>query len=216
MGAFSGSMSYKQFYVEGDLPSDWKEKYLERITHFAFEALSPDEERDEAFGWVPVERPLERDFPLARVVFNDFITLGLRRDAFSISPDRLKAEVASRTREFLKSNKSEKLTKSQKEEIGRTTKLHLREQALPTMKVIDMSWNISEMHVRFWNQSPKTCELFQGLFEETFQLKLMPANPYVNALKANLNASEIEKLAEVEPSHFVNASVGDFSYLGVE
>ena len=214
MGAFSGSISYKQFYVEGELPSNWKEKYLERISHFAFEPLSPDDERDEAYGWVPVERPLEREFPLARVMFNEYITLGLRRDAFSISPDRLKAEIAAETREFLASHKSEKLNKTQKEEIARNTKLGLRQQALPTMKVIDMSWNIDEKHIRFWNQSPKMCELFQGLFEETFQLKLKPANPYINALKAELNAEEVEALSEVETSHFVNGTVGDFSYLG--
>ncbi len=214
MGAFSGSISYKQFYVEGDLPNDWKEKYLERITHFAFEELTADDERDEAFGWVPVERPLERDFPLARVIFNEYLTLGLRRDAFSISPDRLKAETAAGTREFLADHKSEKLNKTQKEEIARDTKLRLRERALPTMKVIDMSWNLDEKHVRFWNQSPKICELFQGLFEETFQLKLKPANPYINALKSELNEDELEFLTEVEPSHFVHGTVGDFSYLG--
>lgn len=207
MGAFNGSISYKIYHVEGELPSSWKENYLSRIKHFAFEALTPEEDRDEAIGWVPIERPLENEFPLARVIYNDFLALGLRRDAYSISPDRQKAEIAAATREFLSSHESEKLTKAQKDQLKKDTRLRLKRDSLPSMKVIDMSWNLSEMEVRFWSQSPKIGEIFQALFEETFQLKLIPSNPYTRAVQLT-DESTVEALANVEPSDFVHASVG--------
>ena len=207
MGAFSGSISYKIFYIDGELPSGWKDKYLDRIKHFAFQSLVPEDDREEAIGWVPVERPLENEFPLARVVYNDFIALGLRRDAYSISPDRLKAEIAATTREFLASHESEKLTKAQKEQIRKDVKLALKRESLPTMKVIDIAWQLSEMQVRFWSQSPKMIEMFQGLFEETFELKLLPSNPYVRAVHVG-DPDDTAALADLEPSDFVHAQVG--------
>ena len=76
------------------------------------------------------------------------------------------------------------------------------------MKVTDMSWNMTRNEVRFWSQSPKLCELFQGYFEDTFGLKLMPAGPYVTGMQLPLEPDQLAALATVEPTNFVDGHVG--------
>ena len=79
----------------------------------------------------------------------------------------------------------------------------LKEQSLPTMKVVDMSWEMNTGRVRFWSQSNSLIELFQEYWEDTFELRLIPANPYIFGLHMELGDEELERLATVEPSNFV-------------
>lgn len=208
MGAFSGSISYTLFFVQGDLPPKWKEQFLERIELRAFEELTPDQEDEESLGWVPLERPLERKFPYAHVVYNDYLSLGFRRDRYSISTDRFKAELASITREFLLQNDQEKLTRLQKEDLSNMVRSDLKSKTMPKMKVTDMVWNLARGEVRFWSQSNKMCELLQGYFEDTFGMKLLPAGPYITAVQLGLEPEQVETLTRTEPTNFVEGHVG--------
>ena len=208
MGAFSGSMSYKLFFVEGELPSGWKEHFLERIAVRAFEELTPDNEDEESYGWVPIERPLDREFPYASVVYNDYLNLGFRRDKYAISTDLFKAQFAAVSREFLQQNEQERLTRMQRDDLKKMVRNELKRKTLPTMKVTDMSWNLGRGEVRFWSQSNKLCELFQGYFEDTFGMKLMPAGPYITGVQLDLEPELVAALAAAEPTNFVEGRVG--------
>lgn len=208
VGAFSGSISYKLFFVQGDLPPKWKEQFLERIALRKFVDLSPEDEDEESYGWVQIQRPLETEFPLAHVVYNDYLNLGFRRDKYSISTDLFKAKFGSISREFLKQNEQEKLTRLQKEDLQRMVRNDLKRQTLPSMKVTDMSWNVSDGMVRLWSQSAKFCELFQGYFEDTFGMKLLPAGPYITAVQLGLEPEQVELLTAAEPTNFVSGTVG--------
>ncbi len=205
MGALQGTLSYKLFYVDGDLDDNFKSELIEKISHRAFEALDPEDEDTERYGWVPIENPLRIEFELFNVLFNDFINLGLRHDKWSVPSSLLKAHVAQTERTFMIENNKERLSKFEKEDIKKLVFKELRERSLPRMSVIDMSWDIQGKRVRFWNQSAKTCELFQGLFEDTFGLKLLPANPYITALQLDLSPEFVGDLALVDPSDFVGA-----------
>lgn len=208
MGAFSGSMSYKLFFVEGELPAQWKEHFFERIAHRAFQDISPDDEDEESYGWVPIERPLDREFPYPSVVYNDYLNLGFRRDKYSISTDRLKAQFAAVTREFLQQNEQQKLTRMQRDDLKTMVRRDLKRKTLPGMKITDMSWNLGRGEVRFWSQSAKLCELFQGYFEDTFGMKLLPAGPYITGVQIGLDAELVAELGAAEPTNFVDGRVG--------
>ena len=204
MGAFQGNLTYKLFFVEGDLPDSWKDHYLAQIDHLKFEPLTPESDADESMGWVEIERPLRSDFMLSNVVYNDFINLGFRRDKYSIPSALLKAHLSEAFREYREQNQKERLTKFEKDDIKTLVQKRLREQSLPAMKVVDMSWEMSTGRVRFWSQSNSLCELFQEYWEDTFDLRLIPANPYIYGLQFNLGDIELERLATVEPSNFVD------------
>ena len=78
-------------------------------------------------------------------------------------------------------------------------KRRLKEQQLPRMRIIDMSWDIRAGRVRFWSQSNKMCELFQGFFQDTFGPKLLPGNPYINAVELELEPDEVEPCRASSP-----------------
>ena len=44
MGAFQGNLTYKLFYVQGELPEDWKTLYLTSIRKLEFVPLTADAE----------------------------------------------------------------------------------------------------------------------------------------------------------------------------
>ena len=206
MGALYGTLSYKLFYVDGEPPDDFKETLVSRIAERAFEPLDAEHEDEERYGWVPIENPLRVEFELFNVLFDHFINLGLRHDKWSVPSNLLKAHVAQAERTFMDDHAKERLSKFEREDIKKLVFKELRERSLPRMGVIDMSWDLQAGRVRFWNHSSKTCELFQGLFEDTFNLKLLPANPYISALQLDLPADLIGQLAAVEPCDFVAQS----------
>jgi DNA recombination-dependent growth factor C len=205
LGAISGTLTYKLFYVEGELPSDWKESFVQSVERHKFEKLRPDDEDEESMGWCIVDRPLHTDFDLYSMLFDHFINLSIRQDRYVVPGAMLNAHLAEATREYMRENKKKKLSKFEKNDLKDMVKRELKEKQMPRMRIIDMSWDIRAGRVRFWSHSNKMCEMFQGFFHDTFGLKLLPANPYINAVEQGLSAEEIEVLQSVEPSNFVGA-----------
>lgn len=204
MGALQGTLTYKLFYIEEELPPDFLQTILERVRKRAFEPLDPEEEEEERYGWVPIENPLRVEFEHFNVVFDHFINLGLRHDKYTLPSALVKAHVAQSERDYMTQHEKERLSKFEKEDIKLMVRKQLKARSLPRMKVIDMSWDFHSGRVRFFNQSAKTCELFQGLFEDTFGLKLYPASPYINARDLDLTPEQLERLSLVDPSIFAS------------
>ena len=70
------------------------------------------------------------------------------------------------------------------------------------MKVVDMSWNLDSGVLRFWNSSARIHEVFEDLFESTFDLRLVRDAPYVVAANAGLGKGELEALLTKDPTPF--------------
>lgn len=208
MGALQGTLTYKVFFVEGELPSDLKATFLAGIKHRAFFPLNPEDEDEERIGWVPIERPLETDFTAEDVFFNDFVNLSLRHDKYVVPSQLLKAHTEEAERAYKAQNEKKKLSKFERDDIKEMVRRQLKEQSLPRMKTIDMSWELGQMRLRFWSQSTKMCEIFQGYFEDTFGLRLIPSNPYTLAMQLDLDTKTVERLADVEPCQFVDGIPG--------
>jgi len=204
VGVFSGSLTYKVFFAHEDPPDDWENFYVERVNLHAFEELQPDDEEDESIGWVQIERPLETSFELPDLRYDHFINLGLRRDRYAIPKARRDAHIAEAEREYRVKNDKEDLNKYEREDIEHMVTRELREETLPKMRVIDVSWDLRTGRVRFWSHANKLGELFQELFQETFEMDLVPASPYVNAIELGLPSHRIEALQTAEATNFID------------
>ncbi|MFB6265198.1 MAG: hypothetical protein ABEL76_16485 [Bradymonadaceae bacterium] len=139
MGVFSGSLTYKLFFTQQDPPDNWTNAYVERLNLNAFEPLDPDDEADESLGWVPIEQPLQTSFELEDFRYGDFINLGLRRDRWAIPKARREARLAEAEREWHAKNDKDDLSKYEQEDLEQMVLRDLREETLPTMRVIDVS-----------------------------------------------------------------------------
>ncbi len=204
VGARKGTISYSLFQIDGELPDSYRDHFLERIQEFRFTELTPESEEDIVHGWTVLDDLLNTDFTTDNVFLGEYVVLGMRTDRWSLPGALLKAHVERRTKEIMHEQQKAKLFKSEKMAIKEDVTRGLKARTLPSAGVVDMVWNIERGEVRFWSQSARAVEMFEALFESTFDLRLRADNPYVAALNCGLPDSLIGQLADVEQSRFTS------------
>ncbi|MBO6934067.1 MAG: hypothetical protein JJ863_03805 [Deltaproteobacteria bacterium] len=200
MGAFRGSLTYSKFHVRGELPQDFKTRFVDAIRLRAFRELDPGEDLDQRSGWCSVEHPFDLDLTSEKVFWNGYLNLGFRTDTWRIPSALFKASFREVEREFCAANGIEKLSRSQKQNLEAVVISQLRRKVVPAMKVVDLSWALDEGVVRFFHQSPKVHDQMLELFEKTFELDLALDGAFLLAETRGLDAATA--LPELEPTHF--------------
>lgn len=204
MGALKGSISYTLYHVDGELPQNFTEQFLERIQEFSFRELKPESEDDTSHGWCVLGDMLDIEFDASKVFRNEYLGLGLRVDKWALPGALLKALIERKGKEVMEQKGKTRLLRSEKEAIRETVTRGMKEMMLPSAAMVDMVWNLEEKQVRFWTQSGGRCELFMELFESTFGVRLVPTNPYVAAINCGLSDAEVGALSDVEQVRFTS------------
>lgn len=202
MGVFSGPITLTKFYVRGAPPRGFKQKYLDRIRLRAFRPLRADEEAGERFGWCVAGSILDLDLSDEKVFFGSYLLLGLRQDRWKLPSTLLQAQYAEACQAALSKSGREKLTKAEKDVIKGTVVGQLKRKVLPSMRMVDLCWDLDARVVYFWSQSPSMHERLDTLFGTTFDLELDVASPYVVAAESGLAARKLEALPGLEPTLF--------------
>ncbi len=200
MGALEGSLSFTTYYVEGEPPNDFHQEYLDKIKRKYFQPLSPLGDDERAMGWVPAQEPMATELTRDKVFFNQYILLGLRVDKWTIPNQWLKARMRQVIAEKYPDPET-KLSKRQKNEIRQEVTIDIKQHIIPSMKVIDMCWNIVDRKVRFWSTSKKVCEEFIEFFEDTFDLTLTPDSPFMMAQELGLTNQQLDIMVNADPWH---------------
>ncbi len=200
MGALAGSLTFTRFFVRGELPTRFRDKFVESIRLRTFEPLTPESEDQEHVGWCAVGRVLDLELDHEKVFYNSYINLGLRMDRWRVPGALLRAHLAEAEQEALEKSGRDKLGKREKAELKARIITRLRKKLMPSMKVVDMSWNLDGGVVRFFNQSPRVHEQFMALFEKTFSLELTADSPYISAERLGLRDAELHALSGVDAS----------------
>lgn len=205
MGALKGSISYTKFHIRGEVPEDFRERFMERIKLRTFRPLVAADEAEQGVGWCSIEDPLDLQLDHGKVFYNDYLNLGMRIDRWQIPGLLFKARFAEAEREVLAKKGREKLGKRERDELKVTVSRKLRAQVFPAMKVIDLSWNLQTGVVRFWNQSTRVHESLHELFEDTFSLDLVPESPFTAAARLDLSSALSRALETLLPTSFAAA-----------
>ena len=200
MGALAGSLTFTRFFVRGELPKRFRDQFVESIRLRTFEPLTPDSEEQEHVGWCAVGRVLDLELDHEKVFFNSYLNLGLRMDRWRVPGALLRAHLAEAEREALAKSGRDKLGRREKAELKARITTRLRRKLMPSMKIVDMTWNLDSGVVRFFNQSPRVHEEFMALFEKTFSLELVADSPYISAERLGLPDEALEALSVVEAS----------------
>jgi recombination associated protein RdgC len=202
VGAFQGSISYSKFHIQGELGDNYASGFVRRIRNRAFEPLLPDDESDRKWGWCSIQDPFDLDLDSEKIFFNSYLNLGLRIDRWAVPKPLIKANMAQAERAILEKKGRERLGRKEREELKITVIRKLRRQLLPTMKVIDLSWNLQTGVVRFWNRSTKIVDTMQDFFDKTFALKLLPHSAYTIAVRAGTSEKDMKRFETLEPAVF--------------
>lgn len=203
MGVFHGSISYRRYFVEGSLPAEWREAFVERAQQYALQPLTAESEEEQAVGWATAQSVLDTEITYEKLVVNEYVILTLRTDVWRIPPTLYKAHLAEAEKQRLAEKETGKgLSRSEKVELRKAVRAMLKQRLLPSMSGIEMCWNLQRQEVRFWSHSKKSNEIFLEFFEKTFGQDLVPIAPYTLAEKMNLGEADKALLLEAKPTKF--------------
>lgn len=186
-------MSYARFYVQGALPENFRERFLEALALRAMRPLDADEDAEERSGWCVLGDPYALELAHDRVFFNNYLNLGFRTDRWAIPAPVLRSKLAEAESAYLASKGRERLSKREREELKQLVVRKLRKQLVPSVRVVDLSWSLEEGLVRFFSHSPRATGAMADLFALTFGLELIAESPYT--LAARLGLSPEQELA---------------------
>ncbi len=204
MGVLKGSIGYAKFHVRGALPDDVHQRFLARVRARAFKPLTPEDEDDASVGWMPIERPFDDEvsFRSEGVFFGSYLNLALRIDRWKFPSSLVKAKMAAAERVYRQKTNKERISRAEKAELREAVERKLRRDGEPTTKTADFTWNLATRELRLFGKSKLVVEHFHELFEKTFQLRLLPAGPYITGIAVELPKGLERALAEVEPTAF--------------
>jgi recombination associated protein RdgC len=208
MGLAEGGITFRTYFVDGELPSNLRQDFLERIRARRFEPLTVEAEEDVTWGWVPVQNPLSTEFRSPDLFYEPYLVLALRMDRWSLPPVLLKANVRQAERAKLETEERAHLTRTERGELLDRERTRLKRQSLPAVRVVDLAWNLDTRELRFSSLSRAVNETFAHHFELTFQMRLHAESPYMRALNCDLDDERVGRLADVEPANFLGGGRG--------
>lgn len=188
MPVLSGAVTFSRFRAEpaGNAPSDTKRWLAKGLKSGAFEPIDLKKTEDErAVGFVELENHDSTDFSTGSVLHGEYALFGFRVDTVKIPAAVLKAELDKWATAFEKQN-GRAPTRGEKAENRASIRHMLRQRAVPTTKVHDVSWNLKTSQVQLWAASRKTVEELLVALETAFEVKLQALVPATLAASAGI------------------------------
>ncbi len=198
MPALRGSLTYARFFVAGDVPQDFREKYMRAIRLRAMKPIEPDDEELERSGWCKVGEPFEIELRYEDVFYNEYVNLGLRTDKWRLPASILKQRLREAEAAYLEKKGRERLGRAEKTELKEMVSRKLRKQTSPATRMIDLSWSMNEGVVRFFSHAEKAGAQMMEIFTKTFGLRLVPEAPYTLAARLGLSKAQESTWEELE------------------
>jgi hypothetical protein len=183
LGALSGSLSVAKFWVRGELPRDPRRSFMERIKLRRFRPLSADDEVEERYGWCTVGSPTDFELSTGKVFHNEYLALGFRWDRFRFPAALVNAQLAEAMQQARQRSGEDGLSRSAKANLKQAVLAKLKRKYFPSMRMVDLVWNLDRQVVHFWSHSAALHERMCASFEVTFGLELDLNSPYVAAQK---------------------------------
>jgi recombination associated protein RdgC len=196
--ALRGSLTYARFFVDGDVPDDFREKFMRSIRLRAMKPLEPDDEDLERSGWCKIGEPFEIELHYDDVFYNEYLNLGLRTDTWRLPGAMLKQRVREAEAVYLEKKGRERLGRTEKAELKEMVARKLRKQTAPATRLVDMSWSMNEGVVRFFSHAEKAAGNMIELFFRTFGVKLVAESPYTLAARLGLSKAQESAWQDLE------------------
>lgn len=206
MPALRGSLTYARFFVEGELPDDFRERFMRAVRLRAMRPLEPDEEELERSGWAKIGEPFVVDLAYDDVFFNEHVVLGFRTDRWAIPGPVLRTRVKEAEAAYLEKKGRERLSRKEKTELKLMVSKKLRRQMSPATRSVDLSWAIGEGVVRFFSHAQKPGAAMMELFKKTFGLTLVPESPYTAAARIGLDKAQEKAWHDLEMTYLASSA----------
>ena len=212
MGALAGTITMTCYYVQGEVPGDFKERFLEALSKNAFTDVNVDLDHEESIGWVTAEDPFDVEFDLNKVLWGSYFIAAIRHDTIRLPATAFKLHLKRAVEAQCRESGKERLSKAEVEEVRDILEKELKRRALPNIKVYDMVWNMDRGVVWLWSTNKKVNEQFVDFFQETFELVAHEKNPYSQLEMLDFDEALLAHALEIEPASMA-APPGDLKAL---
>jgi hypothetical protein len=88
--ALRGTLTYARLFVDGDVPEDFREKYIRAIRLRTMKPLEAEDGDLERSGWCKLGEPFEIDLHYEDAFYNEYVNLGFRTDKWQLPKSILK------------------------------------------------------------------------------------------------------------------------------
>ncbi len=199
MSLTSGSITARPYIVTTPPEPGFLEKLDTDLKRHAFKPVKP-EQSPRSIGWVHPRDVLDTDLTVDKVVFEDFLVLGLRVDKLMVNSRLLKAHFNIERLKFMKERSTKKLSRDERAALLERVKLTLMKQSSPSTSFYEMAWNMKTNHVYFSGTSQTLNQEFSDLFGETFHVRIIPLLPFIRATKMAERDNLKEELLAADPT----------------
>jgi DNA recombination-dependent growth factor C len=182
MGILTGPITIRRYEVQGALPDDFRDDFINILQAGAFAGFEKNSDAEKAMGWATAQDPLDVDIRDFKAFRNEYLLFALRIDSRKVPSSALRMHTRQAEEEHLARSKRPKLSRNEKKEIKDLVRKKLLQQVLPSTKTCDILWNTTTKRMDFWGTSDKLNAEFIEIFEKSFSLRLRPLNPYINAV----------------------------------
>jgi DNA recombination-dependent growth factor C len=155
-----------------------------------------------SIGWVNPRDILDTDLKVEKVVFEDFLVLGLRVDKVGVNARLLKAYFHQERQKLLEQRSKKELNRDERMALLEKVKIQLMARQSPATSLYEMAWNLRSHHVLFSASSTTLNQEFMDLFSDTFHTGLTPLMPSIRAHDKAEKAGLLEEFQMTEPAHF--------------
>jgi len=203
VGALSGGMTVRRMIADGPPAPGFRERYIDSLNAYAIRPLTAESEEDRVAGWATVAHPLDARFEYEKVFFNEYLCVAFRVDTLRVPSSTLKLYQREAELAWLAENHMEVMPRGQKKNLFEQIEHDLRARMVPTIKAVDVVWNTTSRQVWIWTQNGKVLDEIDEIFKKTFEVGLLPRDPYSLA-EAELDGAMKEALERAEPAPFVD------------
>jgi recombination associated protein RdgC len=196
--AQTGKLTYARFYVEGDPPDDFRQRFMRSIRHRAMRPLELDEEELERSGWCQLGEPFTTELAYDDVFLDEYINVGFRTDRWALPTALVRRKAKEAERAYVE-KKGRALSRHERKELKLMVTKKLRREISPTTRLVDLSWSLGEGVVRFFSHANKPAAAMTELFTKTFGLKLVPESPYTLAARLGITDDQAAAWNALEP-----------------
>ncbi|HBF35570.1 TPA: hypothetical protein DDW35_13485 [Candidatus Sumerlaeota bacterium] len=196
-----GTISCRTFYLAQPPVGDFLAQAQGDVRKHSFKPVQPDRSV-RSLGWVDPSDVLDNAPLVERLVYEDFLLLGLRLDRVAINGRLLKAHFRHAMQKMSAERNKRPIGREEKAALLEKTRLDLLARQTPTSAFYEMAWNMRTHHVYFTGTGNTLANEFQDLFQETFHTGLTPLEPFLRAQVKAEKEGLLEPFLKAEPARF--------------
>jgi recombination associated protein RdgC len=198
MPVLRGAVTFSRFLVQPaeGAPADLKRGLSRTLKARAFAPIDRRSEEERAAGFVELENPESTDFAAGDLFHGEYALFGYRIDTIKVPGAVLRSEVDKWAAAFEK-EKGRPPSRGEKAENRSSLRQVLRNRAVPSTKVHDVSWNLKSQQLQIWAASRKAVEEVLNAVEVAFKVKLHPQSPASVAARTGIDESALGPTAEL-------------------